>query len=317
VEIRSRPKSGGAVGCKLSDARQRDAGCGAHPDEIAQEGVPRLAFAAHGDIEFPGAQLLITDEEEPLRDYPVQRTALAAAGLDHTASSFRSDEWPAIRLVPPDSFADAGSRTLTFACRRRDAFPDSTRAEDETNWAMSQRANLHVSGLVSRWALQMLLDEHRNRLATMRDLAASQASARVGTLRGLKTLRRLTVTEVFDAEVVAHEVGVLASDAALFGFDVLDMVDVWGEHNDVDPELLAESMRQRQVDASERLSAETRLLVGSMTATSNLSANISNLRLQRWVSALAAISIAIAIWAGVRSTASPQPSPTPTVTTIN
>jgi hypothetical protein len=122
----------------------------------------------------------------------------------------------------------------------------------------------------------------------------------------------LLVTESLDVEVAAQEIRRLASSESEFHYDVIEFLEA-------DPTLrglpraasnLVENLRTSQLTQAEELVEELRVLVGSLSTASNITAAISNVRLQRIVVALAAVSIAIASWAAVRAADSGSGSPT-------
>jgi hypothetical protein len=74
--------------------------------------------------------------------------------------------------------------------------------------------------------------------------------------------------------------------------------------SEAEPVHLLETLRLRQIAEAKRLLEHLRLLMTATAALGNLTANISNLRMQRWVVVLTVISILIAALAAFVAAAS-------------
>lgn len=276
--------------------RERREAC----SDWVREHLPGAFSLGLGNRELPGAQLLITEVVEPLSEaIDAARWAYEATGLSGSYRAWRADEWPAVRLAFPDAFRDESSRTLTVACRRADSYdPATAHIQDQSNWSIAQYADDRIRGLLIRWGSSMLLAEHRRRLSVVRDLLGA-GPRRHSAVRNLKRARELVAVEALDAEVTATEIKRVASDDLLYRWDVLEPVEARPirSKSTSEPARLLESLRLGQIQEADELTEQLRLVMGAIASSSNITAAISSLRLQRLVLLLTAISITIASWA--------------------
>jgi len=232
-------------------------------------------------------------------------------GLGWTDYGWKNYDWPALRLAYPRPFSSENERTLTFACKRSDSFdPEKVGAQDQSDWSIVQHADDYLQGLLLRWASSQLLYEHARRIAVLRDLSARN-TRRHATIKRLKEVRQLIVTESLDLEVAAHEIRQLASSELEFRYNVIEFLEanptLRGHPREA--HRLLESLRRSQLDQAQELVDELRVLVGSLSTASNITAAISNIQIQRLLLLLAAASIAVASWAAVRASESPSQVP--------
>lgn len=139
---------------------------------------------------------------------------------------------------------------------------------------------------------------HRQRLTSLRDAAAKTTKSRP-TVRDLKAVRRQLVAESLDARIAARDVKRLAEERQVFYWGELNLRTLDPQAKQQEPEHLLERLRLSQLRESKELLDDVDLIVETMSTDSNLFSAISNIRLQRFVIILTAISIAIAIWAAL------------------
>jgi len=245
----------------------------------------------------PTAALLISEHARPLTAEAKAVRAFGALGLDRDFDSWESEEWPGVRVVLPDRWDDDRPR-LVFACRRHDAFPDERGYADPTsNWSMGQRADDHVRGLLSRWALSELLDRYHESLAALRDRTARDGSYR--PVRDLKSLRSLVRTTLYDIGVSAQEIADFANSKVIYRWDVMELTycrKVGGETLEFVPD-----MQERQAARAQQVLREEKLLRSALSTSSHLTQSVSNVRIQRLLVVLTIASIGIALWAAFLS----------------
>lgn len=122
---------------------------------------------------FPTVMLFLTEKCQPVTDESRATPSFEGADLDRAYDAWRSDEWPASRMLLPHNWRKEELR-LRFACRRKDAFPkDAGYSEPLSNWTIAQRADDLLRGFSTRWALSCLLEGYSQRLSQLRDLTAA------------------------------------------------------------------------------------------------------------------------------------------------
>lgn len=250
-------------------------------------------FSSLDAVSFPTAILFVTEEIPPLTEAARAIRAFDALSINRDYDAWDSTDWPGGRLVLPRSWDDEGSR-LVFACRRRDAFPDQPGdSESRSNLRIAQRADEHVRGLLSRWALTCMLDHYHQTLAALRDRAAGKGTSR--PVHDLKKLRSLTRKVLFDIGTSAQEVEEFVEAGRVYRHDIMEMQYVrsrGGKHPDL-LRRLGDSQRYR----TRQIQRESTLLQSTLSVSTNVSQTISNIRIQRLVVLLTIISIGIAAWA--------------------
>lgn len=251
------------------------------------------AFTALNGSRFPTAALLVTEEVRPLTEDARNIRAFDGIAIGRDYDAWESDDWPGARLVLPRGWDAEGTR-LSFACRRRDAFPERSGYHEPTsNWTIAQRADDLVRGLLSRWALTCLLDGYHEVLSALRDRTARDGRYRPVT--DLKHLRSLARTTLYDMMACAHEIEDFTESDAQYRWNVMQMTyaqPVRGETLD-----LLQDLRSSQTMRAQQVRREASLLQSTLSTSNDLSQTVSNIRIQRLVVLLTVVSIGIALWA--------------------
>lgn len=267
--------------------RETEASC----TDWVRSHLPGVFAADLREGRFPTALLLLTDQARPLTDDSRGIRAFEGPGLDRSFDAWESDEWPNVRMTVPLSWDEEELRLL-FSCRRRDAFPPAPGYGDlESNWTIAQRANDLIPHLLTRWALSCLLDGYHQLLSRERDRSAGSSSYRaVRDLRGLRTLLR---NEAYDLQLSAAEVSTFVESPRDYDWNVMEMryARSLGSQK---PELLS-SLRSAQAERARQVEAEAGLLLDVLTKSNDLTQTISNIRIQRFLTALTLLSIVTAV----------------------
>jgi hypothetical protein len=244
---------------------------------------------------FPATMLMVSEETRLLTEDARQMRALDGTAMDQWYDSWTSNEWPGCYMTIPHGWRKEMLR-LQFGCRRRDAYRGrSSDADEQSNWAISQHANDLIEGLTTRWALSCLLDGYHQQLSGHRDRAAIGAMFR--PVCDLRQLRRFARTEAYDILMSAAEVASLASNRRAYAYNVIEMEHVRSTGKKrLD---LLNELRSSQTRRSRQLERETQLLLSTLTTSTDVTQTISNIRIQRFLILLTAISIAIAVIAVV------------------
>ncbi len=255
------------------------------------------AFDSLPQSRLPTAILLVTEQARPLSGEARNIRALDGLAINRSYDAWESIEWPGARLVMPRSWDDEGNR-LTFACRRQDAFPNNQGYHDPTsNWTITQRADDYIQGLLSRWAMTCLLNAYHETLSAMRDEIACDGSYR--TVRDLKKLRFFARTFLYDIGACTYEIEEFSQSDSSYRHNVIEMTYVssaqGGKHE------LLKSLGSSQGGRARQVRREAELLQTTLSASNDLSQTISNMRIQRLMVLLTAISIGIALWVGLHT----------------
>lgn len=249
-------------------------------------------FASLSHSRFPSAALLVTEQFRPLSTETSNIRAFDGLGLNSEYDAWESGEWPGARLVLPYGPYREGKR-LTFACRRKDAFPERPYDHDPTaNSTIAGKADHLIQGLLSRWALSCILGAYHEALAALRDQTAGKG--KFHPIRDLKDLRSLAITLLYDIGICANEISRFSKTKVKYRHNVMEMSyvrQVQGEH----PELLDE-LRAYQKQRGEQVAREAELLLTTLTTTNDLTRTISSIRPQRLVVLLTIVSISLAVW---------------------
>jgi hypothetical protein len=247
-------------------------------------------FAHDEGRQNPTAFLFVAERARPLHDETRRMRAFEGLGIDRDYDAWGSEEWPGGRLVLPRGW-DGDVPRLVFGCRRSDAFPERPGyADPESNWTIAQRANDYVQGLLTRFAVSTILNAYHQTLSILRDKIAREESNR--PVRALRELRELARTESFDIEIASREIKAFA-ESRWYSHDVIEMKyveQIRGEH----PDLLKE-LQAFQKERASQVAEESRLLLTTLSTTSNVTQTISNIRIQRLLIGLTVISVGIAI----------------------
>jgi hypothetical protein len=240
---------------------------------------------------FPTAMLLVSEETSLLTADARQLRALDGTAMDQWYDAWTSDEWAKCRMTLPHGWRKEKLR-LQFGCRRRDAFPDQPGySEPTSNWTIAHRANDLVHGLATRWALSCLLDGYHHKLSGYRDRSASEHTFR--PIRDLRNVQNLVRTEAYDILAASAEVKALAESRRTYARGVLEMQHV--DSNGPSKIDLVDELRSSQTQRGDQLERDSHLLLSTLTMTAEATQVISNVRIQRFLTVLTAISIAIAI----------------------
>jgi len=255
------------------------------------------AFDSLPQSRLPTAVLLVTEKVRALSNEAGHIRALDGLNLSRSYDSWASPEWPGARLIIPMGWGDEGRR-LTFSCRRHDAFPSSPGYQDPTsNWAIAQRADDVVQGLLSRWAITCLLDGYHETLSAMRDETARDGSYR--TIRDLKKLRSFARTFLYDIGACTQELEEFSQSIMNYDHNVMEMSSA--ENTQGGKYELLKNLRSSQKRRAQQVRREATLLQATLSTSNDLSQTITNIRIQSFMIFLTVISIGIALWAGLHT----------------
>ncbi|WP_129513565.1 hypothetical protein [Burkholderia stabilis] len=238
---------------------------------------------------FPTATLMVTEAVNPGTENLRPNRAFEGLSIDRDFDAWVSDQWPCARIVLPGGRDDSSLR-LTFACRRKDAFPEAPGyVEPTSNGTIAYRASELIRELLSRWAITGMLDGYHEQLSRLRDKSAGARSYQ--PIRDLKQLRSLVHTQLYDVELSAHEITEFTKDVWYRAHipNMRPMDSRRGTQTD-----LADSLRSAQHERAAQVSRESELLKSVLSLSSDLSQTITNLRIQRLIVLLTLISISIA-----------------------
>lgn len=250
------------------------------------------AFTSLSHTRHPTAVLFVTEQVRPLSDEARSIRALDGLAIGRNYDAWESIDWPGARLVMPRNWDDEGSR-LTFACRRRDAFPSSPGYHDpSSNWTIATRANGFIHRLLSRWAITCLLDGYHETLSAMRDETARDGSYR--TIRDLKRLRSFARTLLYDIGACTQEIEEFSQSPLDYKFDVIEMT--YADRTHGGKQELLNVLRSSNERRARQIRREAILLQTTLSTSNDLSQTISNIRIQRFIVLLAVVSIGIALW---------------------
>lgn len=252
--------------------------------------LPGVFASGLRDGSYPTAMLFLSEGTRPFTDESQQIRALRSIGLSRDYNAWETDEWPAVRMVFPSGSREQDLR-LSFGARREDSFPEHPGTPDsESNWSISQSADDLIPGLLTRWALSCLLDGYHQMLSQHRDMSASLSTFR--PVRDLRDLRTFARTDLYDILSMTTEVTALAKSHRNFAYDVLEMNRVEDGTRAKLP--LLKGMRKAQSRRGRQVTREAILLRKTLSMSAETTQTISNVRSQRLILALSALSIIIA-----------------------
>jgi hypothetical protein len=263
------------------------------------ERFPGVFAAGLLGTDFPAAAMNVLESAEPfVEEGPEWQRA---AGLDYWWRTWRSEEWPGCVLTMPGGGLGDVPHLMRLAVRR--SHTEDWRLDGPQNWYVALKANDLLGGLLARWALLTASYGQREVLATLRDVTAGKKEHRV--VRELRALRMTASTSALDAELLAQEGAALADDGSRMRYHTVEFSredERGGELEEVELlDVMAENLRHHAQDVG----AVNRLILDTTALVANLTAAISNVRLQRLVVGvsvvsvtLAAIAVVVAVTAG-------------------
>ncbi|HEY8114527.1 MAG TPA: hypothetical protein VII16_17010 [Actinomycetes bacterium] len=249
--------------------------------------------------------LILTDTVEPLRDSPPagrsDRAWLDLLDLDRSFDAWTCRDIPGLKAALPSQSPDGSEHRLTLAAQRSQLFSDKEldnpeqRDRRELVWRLDA---YYLAPLAARWAINGLLSGVERRLARIRDLA--ERSSHRGSIRMLDELRRELLAVGLDGSVVAADIVALTNTAASYDHDVLEFVQAWtptptGGTTPAPPATIPTALREYQQARAQQILDSERQLRDVLGATGNLAGAVTNLRLQRRVAVLTAVSTVAAI----------------------
>jgi hypothetical protein len=258
--------------------------------------LPGLFSSDPDNYELPSVQLLVVDKAEPFKHTPANRW-LHTLDIGSPLPAYQGGPDDAFRGAPPTRLSDVRSRTFTLTLQRHGPLKlDEPKQRIER--VLGLDVNASVAGFLLRRATMFQLALHRQRLTSLRDATAKTTKSR-RTVRDLKAVRQQLVAESLDARIAARDVKRLAEERQVFYWGALNLRTLDPQAKQQEPEHLLERLRLSQLRESKELLDDVDLVVETLSTDSNLFSAISNIRLQRFVIVLTAISIAIAIWAAL------------------
>lgn len=254
-----------------------------------QNNLPGVFASGLRKAKYPTAMLMVTETMMPLSEEAQSIRAFDGLNLNHDFVAWKSDSWPLSRLAFPDSWDDESLR-LVFACRRGDGAKEMPGVSEPTsNWSIAQQANDLGQGLLTNWALSCMLDGYHHLLSTLRDKAAAKSS--YFPIYELGTLRNMLQRNLFDIDMAAQEIRELINTNGYI-LQVPHFEEAREVRNPVD---LLQNMKTYQKRSSNLIARESDLLQSTLKIITDLTQNVSNIRLQRFIVCLTLISIVIAI----------------------
>jgi excisionase family DNA binding protein len=253
--------------------------------------------------DMPTFDLILTESVEPLVDSsgPRQpdRAWLDLLALDTAFSAWICRDVAGLKMALPGSRHE---HHLTFAAQRSQLFHDDqldhpqVRRRQELAWKLD--ADYLAPSFAAQWAINGLLSGVERRLARIRDLAERSSHRR--SIRMLDELRQELLNVGLDGHVVAADVIAFTNAAALYDHNMLEFVEAWTPKpteatTPAAPAAIPAALRERQQQRAQRILDSERQLRDLLGATSNLAGTVTNLRLQRRVAILTAVSTIAAI----------------------
>ena len=247
------------------------------------------AFDALNVSELPSAQLVLTNPLDPTE--PWRNTIFEDLGGNWRR--WHTQEWPSARISLPSDIADE-SMSLTFFCKKEDAFPDDR--DGDSGWGIAQQANEMILGLLVRWSLCQLLTRYNKRLSILRDITQRYASRSL--IRNMKQVRRLVARDFLDYEVAATETTEYASDDSKFrSYCIKPVEDHAGRPGKPSrpPEEMLSWFERWCAASSTQVRASVSMQLATLSVIGSLGTSISTVRTQRIVLVLSVLSVIVAI----------------------
>lgn len=254
--------------------------------------LPGIFASGLCDGKLPAAALLVTEKIAPTSDEMMPLRAFDGLAISRGGERWTSPHWPGAALCMSHDSEYSDSR-LTFICRRRDAFPVSPIYREPTsNGTIGQRAEETIRGILTKWALSRALSGYRAELSSLRDKTASANKHR--PIEDLRALRGLVKHRLYDAIITAQEVEEFAQERLGYSYDTVDWQMVGPNGTTYS---LVEHFAASQTAESRRIVRDANSLQSVLSAISNISQTISNLRIQYLIILLTVVSTLIAAWA--------------------
>jgi excisionase family DNA binding protein len=253
--------------------------------------------------DMPTFDLILTESAEPLVDNsgPRQpnRAWLDLLALDTAFFAWICRDVAGLKMTLPRSIHE---HHVTLAAQRSQLFHDDqlddprVRRRQELSWKLD--ADYLAPSFAAQWAINGLLSGVERRLARIRDLAERSSHRR--SIRMLDELRQELLSVGLDGHVVAADVIAFTNAAALYDHNMLEFVKAWTPKpteatTPAPPATIPAALREHQQQRAQQILDSERQLRDLLGATSNLAGTVTNLRLQRRVAILTAVSTVAAI----------------------
>ena len=158
---------------------------------------------------------------------------------------------------------------------------------------------LSLPGLLARWSLTAFLRELEGQMVGIQD-AAERASNRRSP-RGLSDMQRQIIQVGIDSRIVVNDIVQYAGHPA-WSIGVLEFSETGSSDGTASSPItasLTDSLRQEQITDGRRVSQMESDLRDILSTSAELTAGSENLRLQRRIAWLTAISLAVAVFAAI------------------
>jgi hypothetical protein len=255
--------------------------------------------------DMPTLDLILTETVVPLLNGPSARRPdrawLDLLDLDTAFDAWTCQDVPGLKAALPSRLRNRSEHHLTLAAQRSELFSDDEldnpqeRNRRELVWRLD---GLYLAPFAARWAINGLLSGVERRLARIRDLA--ERSSHRGSISMLDELRLELLAVGLDGHVVAADIIALTNQTARYDRHVLEFVEAWTPTpaegtGPASPATIPAALREHQQQRAQHILDSERQLRDVLGATSNLAGAVTNLRLQRWVAIITAVSTVAAI----------------------
>jgi excisionase family DNA binding protein len=267
--------------------------------------VPGVFARGLLEDDMPTLDLILTETVEPLLDGPPARRPdrawLDLLGLDMPFDAWTCRDVPGLKATLRSRLRDSSEHHLTLAAQRGELFSDEELDDPpkrDRRELVLRLDGLYLTPFAARWGINGLLSGIEHRLARIRDLA--ERSSHRGSIQMLDELRRELLAVGLDGHVVAADIIALTNEAARYDYHVLEFVEAWTPTPregtaPAPPAVIPAALREHQQQRAQHILASERQLRDLLDTTSNLAGAVSNLRLQRWVAIITAVSTVAAI----------------------
>lgn len=272
-------------------------------------------FSREGDGKLPVLDLLLTRSHDPYgndrtdRDWGNYLRALGLGNDEFTRLS--APEIPGVRLMAysPERYRADDRDQWALVARYEDAFPEGSLYfnGERSNGGIASALENHATTLLSRLAIESLLELKQRRAAVSRDLAYRTHGRRA--IHSAKGLRESVLRSSLDLSSIAADVETYTSNKFRYEMGLPTFFaspGIWGmksaERATDDPALKSDepkmSVIQSWADSQRslamelvKLDAEFVRLLGVVTS---LNSSIEGIRSQRWSVFVAILSLAVA-----------------------